>query len=177
MSWWKKLFGGKVAEVTEATAADEAVRASTSAPHATSTTRQFPVTVEIIPGELSARVYLHEICATGGRIPCWSYVSDGLGAHQHREVVFTLRRESGEADAAFPEDPLRLFGTMYRLAAQGKRVTVGGCTELGARRSSSTTSCMPTRSRLATRCRRSSPRARGSRPPPHPASASAPGPP
>jgi hypothetical protein len=134
MSWWKKLFGGKVAEVTEATAADEAVRVNTAAPHATSTTRQFPVTVEIIPGELSARVYLHEISATGGRIPCWLYVSDGLGAHQHREVVFTLRRESGEADAAFPEDPLRLFGTLYQLAAQGKRVTVGGCTELGARR-------------------------------------------
>lgn len=134
MSWWKKLFGGKVTEVTEATAADEVVRASTAAPHATSTTRQFPVTVEIIPGELSARVYLIEINATGGKIPCWLYVSDGLGAHQHREVVFTLRRESGEADAAFPEDPLRLFGTLYQVAAQGKRVTVGGCTEFGARR-------------------------------------------
>ena len=149
MSWWKKLFGGKVAEVTEAMAADEVVRANTAAPHATSTTGQFPVTVEIIPGELSARVYLHEISATGGRIPCWSYVSDGLGAHQHREVVFTLRRESGEADAAFPEDPVRLFGTLYRLAAQGKRVTVGATPSSAPGGSSSTISCMPTHSRSA----------------------------
>jgi hypothetical protein len=134
MSWWKKWFGGKVVEVTKSTAADEAGRANTAASPATSLTRQFPVTVEIIPGELSARVYLHEISASSGRIPCWSYVSDGLGAHQQREVVFTLRRERGEADGAFPEDPLRLFGSLYPLAAQGKRVTVGGLTELGARR-------------------------------------------
>jgi len=131
MSWWKKLFAGARTEIANATPAEEAARANgvtATAP------RRFPVTVEIIPGELSARVYLHEIRATGGPIPCWSYVSDGLRAHQHREVVFTLRRARDEADAAFPEDPLQLFGTLYRLAAQGQRVAVGGCTELGARR-------------------------------------------
>ena len=96
--------------------------------------RKFPVTVEVIPGALSVRVYLHDIAASPRPIRCWSYVSDGLRAHQHREVLFTLRREPGEADAAFPEDPVRLLGTLYQLAAQGQRVTVGGCTELGARR-------------------------------------------
>jgi hypothetical protein len=131
MSWWKKLFGGTSTEVRTAAPANDVAQTA----RAVSTTpRQFPVTVEIIPGELTARVYCHTISATHGPVPCWSYVSDGLRAHRQPEVVFTLRRERGEDDEAFPEDPAQLFGTFYRLAAQGHRVTVGSCTELGARR-------------------------------------------
>jgi hypothetical protein len=124
MSWWKKMFGGN----------PDAAPATPAAPPAAAAPPQFPVTVAIIPGELSARVYLHEIRATTQAIACWSYVSDGLRAHQHRELVFTLRRARAEPDAGFPEDPLRLFGTLYQVAAQGQRVTVGGVTEFGARR-------------------------------------------
>jgi hypothetical protein len=146
MSWWKKVFGSKAAASTKDAGPGEAVVPGegegegddAAAPAATEAApagaRQFPVTVEIVPGELSARVYLHEISSTKGRIPCWSYVSDGLRAHQHKEVVFTLRRKRDEADEAFPEDPLQLFATLYRVAAQGQRVTEGGVTELGARR-------------------------------------------
>jgi hypothetical protein len=128
MSWWKRLFGTSRAEVTPAN--DEAGPSL-----ARSATRgQFPLTVEIIPGELTARIYRHEISATRGPIPCWSYVSDGLRAHQQSEVVFTLLRERDEDDAAFPEELAQLFGTLFQLAAQGRRVTVGSCTELRARR-------------------------------------------
>jgi hypothetical protein len=125
MSWWKKLFGTTRAEGTTPTPANDEARP---------TTRQFPVTVEVIPGKVTARVYLHEITAPRGAIRCWSYVSDGLRAAQQSEVVFTLRRERDEDDAAFPEGPAMLFGTLYQLAAQGHRATVGSCTELGARR-------------------------------------------
>jgi hypothetical protein len=131
MSWWKKLIGRTRTEVITATLADDAAQPK---PATSMTARQFPITIEILPGELRARVYLHEVSATREPIPCWSYVSDGLRAHQHREVVFTLRRERGEADTAFPEDPLELFGMLYRLAAQDHRVTVGGFSELGGRR-------------------------------------------
>ncbi|HEX3766260.1 MAG TPA: DUF3480 domain-containing protein [Kofleriaceae bacterium] len=90
-----------------------------------------PVSVEIVAGQLSARVYPHEIATQQTRIACWSYVTDGLAAHGQPEIVFTLRREPGEAVERFPEEPLRLFSAIFELAARGQRVTAGGQTEFG----------------------------------------------
>ncbi len=128
MSWWRKLFGGDRTE--ESPAAPE----PRPSPPRAKAAQQFPLTVEIIPDELVGRVFLHEIEAAGERIPCWSYVSDGLRAHEQKEVVVTLRRERGEAAGDYPEDPLHFFATLYRLAAQGGCVDVGGQSELGTRR-------------------------------------------
>ncbi len=126
MSWWKKVFGSNTASPTNAGAPAAAVPAS-DAP-------RYPVDVQIIPGALSARVYVHEIRAKQGSVPCWSYVSDGLRSHQHPELVVTLRRKRDEDARAFPEEPCRLFDTIYGVAAQGHRVAVGGHSEFGARR-------------------------------------------
>jgi hypothetical protein len=90
-----------------------------------------PVTVDILPSRLSARVHTHDIATQHARIPCWSYVTDGLAAHDQAEIVFTLRREPGEAAERFPEDPFRLFAAVHDLAERRLRVTVGGQTEFG----------------------------------------------
>lgn len=90
--------------------------------------------IDIVPGQLSARVVTHEIPSRHGPMACWSYVSDGLSAHDHAEVVFTLRRDPAEPAAGHPEDPLQLFATIHELAAGGQRVAAGGVTEFGARR-------------------------------------------
>lgn len=93
-----------------------------------------PVTVEILPGRLSARVHAHDIATQHARIPCWSYVTDGLAAHGQAEIAFTLRRESGESAERFPEDPFRLFAAIHDLAERGQRLTIGGQTEFGEAR-------------------------------------------
>ena len=87
-----------------------------------------PVRVEIVPGRLSARVYTHDIATQQARIPCWSYVTDGLAAHDQAEIVFTLRREPEEG---VPDPPLQLFAAIHELAERGQRVTAGGQTEFG----------------------------------------------
>jgi hypothetical protein len=89
--------------------------------------------IEIVEGALFADVYTHDIATQRGGIPCWSYVSDGLLAHQQAEIVFTLRRDPGEAEDGFPADPLHLLATIYQLAENGQRVTSGSITEFGAR--------------------------------------------
>jgi hypothetical protein len=113
MSWWKKQPGPSAAGPSGEPA--------------------WPVELEVVPGELSARVYLHDIESQGGPIGCWSYVSHGLAALEQPEIVLTLRRDPGEASADFPQDPLRLFATLYQLAADGRRVGPGDVTGFGDR--------------------------------------------
>src|SRR5690349_17271426 len=93
-----------------------------------------PVRIEIVPGALSAQVTPHDIASQQGSIACWSYVTDGLVAHRQAEIAFTLRRDPGEAIDGFPEDPLRLFATIYQLAEAGQRVGAGAVTEFGETR-------------------------------------------
>ena len=87
MSWWTKLLGpsaaGRAGEPT------------------------WPVELEVVTGELSARVYLHDIESQSGPIACWSYVSHGLAALEQPEIVFTLRRDPDEPSDGFPQDPLQ----------------------------------------------------------------------
>jgi hypothetical protein len=90
-----------------------------------------PVIVEVIPGRLSVRVHAHDLATQQARIPCWSYVTDGLAALDQAEIVFTLRREPGEPAERCPEEPFRLFAAIHDLAERRQRVTIGGQTELG----------------------------------------------
>jgi hypothetical protein len=114
MSWWKKLFGSSTVQRT--------------------TQLRFPVVVEIIPGALSASVHSHKVFGVHGDVPCWSYVSRGLRAREHDEVVFTMRREVDEPEDQFPDEPLQLFALFHRVAGEGQRVGPGGITEFGSRR-------------------------------------------
>jgi hypothetical protein len=93
----------------------------------------WPVELEIVPGKLSARVYLHDIDFRGRPIACWSYVSHGLTALEQAEIVFTLRRDPDEPSDGFPQDPLHLLATIYQLADNGQRVGPGDVTGFGDR--------------------------------------------
>jgi hypothetical protein len=93
---------------------------------------QFPVHFELIPGELSAHVYLHELESRDGPVACWSYVSDGLWAHRQKELIFTLGQGRGQAASEFPDDPLKFFAGIYPYAKEGQVVDAGDFTELGA---------------------------------------------
>ncbi|GMQ79107.1 MAG: hypothetical protein BMS9Abin02_1663 [Anaerolineae bacterium] len=92
---------------------------------------QFPVHFELIPGKLSAQVYLHELESRDGPVACWSYVTDGLWAHRQKELVFTLGRRRDQPASDFPHDPLKFFRTIYPFAKQGQVVDVGDFSELG----------------------------------------------
>jgi hypothetical protein len=89
------------------------------------------VTVDVVPGRLSVRVHAHDVATQQARIPCWSYVTDGLAAHDQAEIVFTLRREPGEATERFPDPPFRLFAAIHELTERGPPVTAGSQTEFG----------------------------------------------
>lgn len=89
MSWWKNIFGGQ--------------------PSAQSKSR-FPVTLNVLPGKLAVRVYLHSIDCSLGQLRCWSYVTEGLAAHGQKEIVFTLRRRDSEGDEEFPRQVPDFFG-------------------------------------------------------------------
>jgi hypothetical protein len=108
VSWWKRLFS----------------RAQVPTP----TGPELPATVELIPGRLTARVVGHDVPTGQGLFPCWTYVSDGLRSVGQDELIFTLRRRSGEPVGAFPADPLTFFKQAHSLATQGRTVGPWGYT-------------------------------------------------
>jgi hypothetical protein len=109
MTWWQKIFGQSQKTPTHSS--------------------QFPLDYELIPGKLTARVYLHEIETKEGRVPCWSYITNGLRTHQQKELIFTLRRHPNEEPSDFPLQPLQYFQTVYEFAMQGRLVDEGSFTQ------------------------------------------------
>jgi len=92
----------------------------------------FPVTVDIIPGKLKARVFLHDIqYPAGASLSCWSYVSEGLAAQKQKEIIFTLVRGPGQKPEDYPHDILDLLEGIYKFAADGRLVDVGDVTPFG----------------------------------------------
>ncbi len=87
----------------------------------------FPLHFDLIPGQLSARVWQHQVAS----IPCWSYTSEGLAAHGQHELILTVRVDQGERPTDFPKEPLRVFVELLRLAKAGRPVGSGDITELG----------------------------------------------
>jgi hypothetical protein len=84
-----------------------------------------PVYFEPVPDELAVRVYHHAVpTRAGGEVPCWSYVTDGLRRHGQQELVFTLRRRSGETQ--IPQDPLDFFARVLRQLGTGQVLEAGG---------------------------------------------------
>ena len=81
--------------------------------------------VEVIPGRLSVKIFLHDITFEGETIPCWSYVTEGFVAQHQKESIFTLRRESGPKPEDYPRGFLDLFATLFRYAQRAQPVDVG----------------------------------------------------
>jgi len=91
----------------------------------------FPMRVDVIPGRLKARVYLHDIDTRDGLISCWTLVSDGLSAHRQKELQFTVKRAPDESPQDFPLMILDFFKRVRDYAENGQLVDVGGVTEFG----------------------------------------------
>lgn len=91
----------------------------------------FPVTVEVIPGKLKARIFLHDIKDGNESISCWSYVSEGMVAQKQKEIIFTLRRDPRQKPEDYPHDFLDLLDGIYHFAEDGRLVDVGDVTLFG----------------------------------------------
>jgi len=86
-------------------------------------------TAQIIPGALSAQVYWHTI-PYSQPVPCWTYVTQGLWAHQQKELVITLRRTEPSGDDEAPSFVPELLKYIFSLAKQGRTVDAGGYTSM-----------------------------------------------
>ena len=91
----------------------------------------FPRTVEVIPGKLNVRIFLHEIEYENEKLSCWSYVTDGLLVHKQKEILFTLRQNPGQKPEDYPSELLELFTIIFHCAERGQRVDVGQSTLFG----------------------------------------------
>lgn len=94
-------------------------------------TSTFPVDTDLVPGQLAAQVFFHEIESSTGSIPCWSYITRGLLTRGQKELIFTLRCAPDEPTTTFPDDPLHLFRFIDQLAQNGQLVDAGGVTQFG----------------------------------------------
>jgi len=81
-----------------------------------------PHRAEVVPGKLYVTVYAHDIKTSGQKVPCWSFVSEGLERHGQHEIVFTLRRPRGKTWEDFSQEILGMFEGFYANAEQGNRV-------------------------------------------------------
>lgn len=82
-------------------------------------------TVELLPGVV-VHVHLHE----HQQRRCWSYVTEGLRAHDHSELAFSWFHEEG--DVPIPPRPLEFLDTVCRAVGEGHRVGPGDVTGFAA---------------------------------------------
>jgi len=97
----------------------------------TTPTNVFPQLIEVIPGRLKVRIFLHEIEYENEKFSCWSYLTDGLLAQKQKEIIFTLRRDAGQKPEDYPRELLDLFATFFHCAERGQLVDVGQSTLFG----------------------------------------------
>jgi hypothetical protein len=88
----------------------------------------FPQTVDVIPGKLRVRIFLHEINYEKEVFSCWSYVTEGLVAHRQKEIIFTLRRGPGQRPEDYPRELVDVFETIFHYAERGQLVDIGQST-------------------------------------------------
>lgn len=87
--------------------------------------------LELIPGALSARVFVQEVLCNQGPTQLWTYCSAGLREHAAHEVVISVARRATEREEDYPQDPLQLLCMLYDFAKQGKPHSAGGFAQLG----------------------------------------------
>jgi len=83
---------------------------------------------ELIPDALDARLYETELAdaATG-----WIFISRGLERVGQQELFFTIQADGAGSLPHAAQTPLKLFRTVFELAAAGTTVSSGGRTVLG----------------------------------------------
>ncbi len=90
-----------------------------------------PSELHPIPGNLSVRVHAHDPLGVEGAFI--TLVSEGLRAEGQREILLTLRARDGDDLEARIVDVASFFGSIHRLAGEGKTVDSGGFTQFGLR--------------------------------------------
>ncbi len=88
----------------------------------------FPQSIEVIPGKLRVKVFLHDVTYESETIPCWSYLTDGLLSQHQKEILFTLQRANNRKPEDYPRGFFELFATIFHLAEQGQTVDVSDVT-------------------------------------------------
>lgn len=63
-----------------------------------------------------------------GKIPCWSFVTEGMTAHNQKEMILTLVREQHHKLEDYPMQLVDLLATLFHLAEDGQVVDVGQST-------------------------------------------------
>ncbi len=91
----------------------------------------FPQLIEVIPGKLKLKVFLHDIQYGSETIPCWTYVTQGLSSLKQREIIFTLQRDTGQKPEDYPREVAELFAEIFQSAEHGDPVDVGEFSLLG----------------------------------------------
>ena len=94
-------------------------------------TDAFPQTVDVITGKLKMKVFLHDVPYGGEKIPCWTYLTEGLVSRKQREIIFTLQRDSGQKPGDYPREVAEMFAEIFRSTEQGEPVDVGELSLLG----------------------------------------------
>jgi hypothetical protein len=89
---------------------------------------EIPRTIELIPGKLKVRIFHHEIKYEEERIPCWSFVTDGMMAHKQKEMILTVRREPNQKLEDYPRQLVDVLADIFDLASKGEVVDVGQST-------------------------------------------------
>jgi hypothetical protein len=82
-----------------------------------------PIGQSRVADGVTVSIYAHAIRTHDGTIFAWTYVTSGLDRHHQRELTLTIVRKDGEREDAYPRDPLMLFKTIAKLAADGRVVT------------------------------------------------------
>jgi hypothetical protein len=92
----------------------------------------FPISLEIIPNELSVLVAEHQIPITMGNnsVSALSYLSKGLINVGQQELFFVLKTNQIDIHK-IPEDPLFFFAQVHQFAKQGQVVKEGDMTQFG----------------------------------------------
>lgn len=129
MSWWKRVLG----QSDEVNSSQDKLDLSHKA---SSQHQSVPLCLEVIPEKLKVWVYQHELDSYSGLIPCWSYVTDGLWAHRHKEIIFTL--QCSQSEEIFSTHPsihkhiVEIFQGIYPFVEQGQMAHEGGCSWFSA---------------------------------------------
>lgn len=88
---------------------------------------------EVVPGKLWVTVYAHEFPMDHGKMPLWTYVTEGLWPLHQKEIVFSVKRETNENEGDFPQDFFQLNALIYDFAAKGQFVDIQGSSRLGGK--------------------------------------------
>lgn len=98
------------------------------------TNDHFPITIEVVPNQLSVIVDEHQIPKSMGNsnLNALSYLSKGLTSVGQQELFFVLK--TNQIDVSnIPQDPLFFLAQVYQLAQQGRIVKEGDITQFGSK--------------------------------------------